>query len=282
MYYAVKIVLLYTNTMVRIRIFFLTLLLLTNISICSYAQNVGAHPTILEYALAAGGNESQIVNLTNGSDKKVQFKIYLNDWNRDSTGGHLYYDASTQARSCARWMTLDKSFVELEPGASTTLSVKMSIPDSAAAVSEMKWAMLFVETVEEQKSNNTKQAQAMIRNLLRIGIHIYQTPPNLTKKEIKAFKLEPVADNPKQYQLLCRNTGDVMLHCKSYLELTLMKDGTKTKLDPVEFPVFPAQKRYIVYDLPANLVKGKYSALAVVDAGEDISLEAVESTIEIK
>lgn len=268
--------------MVRIRLFFLTLLLFTINSICCEAQSVGAHPTMVEFALSPGQNESQVINLSNSSDRKVQIKLYLNDWDRDSSGGHIYYEPNTQPRSCSRWITLDRNFVELEAGQSSTVSVKMSLPDSASASSEMKWAMLFVETVEEQKNADTKKAQAMIRNLLRIGIHIYQTPPNLTKKEIKAYKLEPVADNPKQYRLLCKNTGELMLHCKSYLELTYVKDGTKNKLEPIEFPVFPGQKRYVTYELPANLLKGKYSALAVVDAGEDISLEAVESVIEIK
>jgi len=34
--------------------------------------------------------------------------------------------------------------------------------------------------------------------------------------------------------------------------------------------------------MPKDLPKGKYSALAVLDAGEDVALEAVESEIEIK
>lgn len=266
--------------MVRIRLFLAIGLWVSQLAVC-HAQNVGAHPTVLDFAVAAGQSESQVVNLTNGSGNKMQFKLYLNDWTRDSSGSHEYYDANTQARSCARWVTLDKNFVELEPGASTTATVKLSVPDSASAVSQMKWAMLFVETVEEQKNNDSKKAQAMVRNLLRIGIHIYQTPPNLTKKEIKVYKLEPVPGNSKQYRLFCQNTGEIMLQCKSYLELTNVKDGKKTKLDPVEFPVFPDQKRYVIFDLPANLQKGKYSALAAVDAGDDMSLEAVESSIEI-
>jgi len=266
--------------MVRIRLF-LAIVLLSCIPALCRAQNVGAHPTVLEFAVTAGQSESQVIYLTNGSNNKMQFKLYMNDWMRDSSGSHEYYDANTQPRSCARWVTLDKNFVELEPGGSTTATVKMSVPDSPAAVSQMKWAMLFVETVEEQKNNDSKKAQAMVRNLLRIGIHVYQTPPNLTKKEIKVYKLEPVPDNPKQYRLFCQNTGEIMLQCKSYLELTNVKDGKKTKLEPVEFPVFPEQKRYVIFDLPANLQKGKYSALAAVDAGDDMSLEAVESTVEI-
>ena len=72
------------------------------------------------------------------------------------------------------------------------------------------------------------------------------------------------------------------LQFKSYLELASVVDGQKIKLDPIDFPMFPQQKRYVTFELPANIQKGKYSALAVLDGGEDISLEAVEGTIEVK
>jgi hypothetical protein len=46
--------------------------------------------------------------------------------------------------------------------------------------------------------------------------------------------------------------------------------------------MFPSQKRYVTFELPKNISKGKYSVLAVADGGEDMSLEAVESVIEVK
>lgn len=246
------------------------------------AQNLGVYPTALSYSLSKGNSESQVVNITNGSDKKMQFKLYLNDWIRDSIGGHEYYEPNTHPRSCSRWLTLNKNFVELEPGKSAQITIKLTVPDSAGAADEMKWSMLFVETIEENTAQNSKNATAAVQNLLRIGIHIYQTPPSLTDKQIKAFDIKPVAGSDKKYQLLCQNTGNVMLQCKSYLELASMADGQKIKLDPIDFPMFPLQRRYVLFELPANIQKGKYSALAVLDGGEDISLEAVESVIEVK
>src|SRR5205085_2210343 len=82
----------------------------------SFAQNLGIHPTTLEYRLDKGQNESQAIHLTNGSDKKVQFRLFLADWIRDSIGGHAYYRPDTLPQSCSRWVTIDKSFVELESG----------------------------------------------------------------------------------------------------------------------------------------------------------------------
>jgi hypothetical protein len=257
-------------------------LLCLNMAVKVSAQNLGVYPTALSFALAKGNSESQVVNITNGSDKKMQFRLYLNDWIRDTVGGHEYYEPNTISRSCSRWVTLNKNFVELEPGKSTQVTIKLNIPDSAGVADEMKWSMLFVETVEENTAQNSKNATAAVQNLLRIGIHIYQTPPSLTDKQIKAYDIKPVPGQDKKYQLFCQNTGNVMIQCKSYLELASMTDGQKIKLDPIDFPMFPQQKRYVLFELPANIQKGKYSALAVLDGGEDISLEAVESVIEIK
>lgn len=257
------------------------LLLCTNIALKVSAQNLGVYPTALAFSLSKGNSESQVVNITNGSDKKMQFRLYLNDWIRDTVGGHEYYEPNTISRSCSRWVTLNKNFIELEPGKSTQITIKLTIPDSANT-DEMKWSMLFVETVEENTAQASKNATAAVQNLLRIGIHIYQTPPSLTDKQIKAFDLKPMPGQEKKYQLICQNTGNVMIQCKSYLELASVVDGQKIKLDPIDFPMFPQQKRYVTFELPANIQKGKYSALAVLDGGEDISLEAVEGTIEVK
>lgn len=257
-------------------------LLFVGISYSSIGQNLGVHPTTLNFAVANGQSETQVINLSNGSAKKVQFRLYLNDWLRDTVGGHLYYRADTLPRSCAKWISLGSNFIELQPGQSTQLSVKIQLPDAPEETKKMKWAMLFVETVEEANSANNKQAQATVRNLLRVGVHIYQTPPTATERAVKVIDLKPAPDMPNTYQLSCQNTGDVMMECKSYLELASLKDGSKTKLDPIEFPIFPDQRRLITFELPKNLAKGKYSALAVIDGGEDMSLEALESEIEVK
>lgn len=249
----------------------------------SKAQNLGVHPTTLEFKLSGGQTESQAIHLSNSSEKKVQFRLYLNDWLRDTVGGHVYSDPNTLPHSCTRWVTIDKNFVELEPGKSTDVTVKLALPDSAFAASEMRWSMLFIETVEEQKNLGGKGAQAAVKNLLRIGVHIYQSPPGLTEKSVKVYDLKPVPQAPNVFQLLCENTGKVMVDCRSYIEMTSLTDGNqKVKMDAVEFPMFPSQRRYVIFELPKDTPKGKYSALAVLDAGEDVSLEAVEKEIEVK
>jgi hypothetical protein len=255
----------------------------TTANLTTFAQpNLGVYPTILEYHLANGQSESKAIHLTNNSPDTVQFRLYINDWYRDTMGGHAYFRADTLPQSCAKWMTTDKNFIQLETGKSTDVTVKLSLPDDGSATDKMRWAMLFIETVEEKKNIKEKGTQAAVRNVLRIGVHVYQTPPTITEKSIKVIDLTPVPKTTNTYQLLCQNTGKVMVDCKSYLVLNSMADGKETKLEPVEFPMFPEQRRYVVFELPKDFPKGKYSVQGVLDGGEDISLEAVENVIDVK
>lgn len=244
-------------------------------------QNLGVYPTTIDYRLATGQSEAKVINLSNGSANKVQLRVYLNDWIRDSTGGHAYYEPATIERSCAEWMNIDKNFIELQPGESTQLTVQMQVPAGDAKANQMKWAMLFIETIEENVSKTDQNAQATVKNLIRVGVHVYQTPPGATEKSIKVVDLKANPAIPNTYDLVCQNTGDVMIECKAHLELA-SASGEQTKLDFIEFPMFPGQKRYVTFELPKNLPDGKYNAIGILDAGEDLPLEAVESTVEVK
>jgi len=73
-----------------------------------------------------------------------------------------------------------------------------------------------------------------------------------------------------------------MLQCQARLELTNMETGEEIKLERVEFPIFPVANRTIPLAIPLNLKKGRYSALAMLEYHDDMPLEAIEVTIEIK
>lgn len=259
----------------------LSIVFLLMIGSTAKAQNLGVYPTTLSFKLSGGESEAQVINISNGSKKLVQFTLYLNDWIRDTLGGHAYYPPNTIDRSCSRWVSLDKNFIELQPGESTQLTVTLKVPDSADAVNKMSWSMLFIETVQEKKSDDNKAVQATVNNLLRVGVHIYETPPAVSAKAIKVIDLRPIPEVANAYYLFCQNTGDVMMECKAYLELTSLTSGESTKLENVEFPMFPGQKRYVAFEVPKNMPAGDYSVLGVLDGGEDLSLEAVESNIKV-
>src|SRR5687767_13905696 len=158
------------------------------------AQKIGIQPSILEFHVSPGVTESQVIRISNASDAKISFQAYLADWLRDSTGAHHYYKPDTLRRSCASWVRIDKNFIEVEPGKSEELVVRLQAPLDPAMFKQMKWAMLFLQSAEEQDSTDRKNKQfnTKIKELLRVGVHVYQTPPAVTKTSAKAVTLKPV------------------------------------------------------------------------------------------
>lgn len=129
---------------------------------------------------------------------------------------------------------------------------------------------------------SNKQLQTQIKELIRIGVHIYQPPPTIHCHAAKAISLKAVEKEKNTYEFTMQNVGDVMLQSRAHLELTNVETGKEFKLNKTEFPVFPEGTRKVKFTIPDTIPTGKYSALAILDIGEDMPLEAVEKVIEIK
>lgn len=248
------------------------------------AQRINVNPTILSFNTNAGGISTQIITITNLSDTKQAYQLTLGDWVRDSLGGHKYFLPGTIDRSCSKWITFDKSLVEIEPQKSHDVRVTLTAPADPNLVDEMKWSMIFIQNVLEQTGDETKGAKmkATIREVYRIGIHVYENPAVANKKEARAIALEPDAVQKDIYNFSLINTGKTMLECKARLLLTNLANGQEVKLDEMEFPVFPGGKRIVKLQIPPTVPKGKYSMLAILEYDADMPLEAIEKSIEIK
>lgn len=253
-------------------------------SVQAMAQRINVNPTILSFNANAGTTSTQVITIANLSDKKQAYQLSLGDWLRDSVGGHKYFPPGTLDRTCAPWISFDNAVVEIEPQKSRDVRVTMNVPSDPKAVSEMKWAMIFIQNVLEQTGDENKEGKlkATIREVYRIGIHVYQTPINANYKEARAISMQPDKKEKNLYHFTMQNTGKAMLECKVRLVLTSLSDGSETKLEEQEFPVFPGGKRIVQLLIPPTVAKGKYSMLAVLEYDNDMPLEAIETNVEIK
>lgn len=242
-------------------------------------------PVRIDFHLSKGEQALQSIYITNNFNRPMQFKARVSDWIRDSVGGHEYSDPGTTPRSCAQWVTFGNDVVEIQPGKTKDILVKMKMPDNDSAVQSMRWCLVFLESVTENKVYKpSDSSRAHVNTIFRVGIHILQTPPQLeSQKELQMLSFKAVPGDKGHYQILCLNSGETQLECKSYVELSSLATGKKTTLGPIFFPMFPEQRRYVDFKLPPDIEKGKYSILAVADPGEDdASVQASEDVIEIK
>ena len=236
-------------------------------------------PASLKFNLDSGDVETKKIFIVNNMNRKMQFKVYSKDWLRDSVGGHAYFRPDTLPVSCTKWVTFDKDFIEVPPKSKAELNVTLNIPADVSAIDRMRWAMIFVETIEEKAPAVNG---ASITQNMRVGVHLYQSPPQLTKKEMQLISFTAVRDSVNQFKIKCKNTGDLQIESKMYIELSSLKDDFKTTIDGRVFPTFPGQAREFVFIVPDNVPKGKYNAIAAVDAGDDVPLEALQAIIEVK
>lgn len=247
------------------------------------ANTISAQPINNYFTLKAGETQSVNILVSNKMPKKMQFNVYIGDWRRDSTGAHVYSEPGTEERSCAKWITVSPKFLEVDSNSAGTVNVKLQIPDSADAVKEMKWAMVFIETIETAKApENTKEMRSQIVPRTRFGIHVNQTPPSVKQQEIKMIGFTPMAGQKDKFRIIAQNTGEVEMLCKSYIELSSQEDGKKYSVTQIQVPLFPEQKRYFDFQLPPDLPKGKYTMVGVVDPGNDLDIEAAQMMVTVE
>jgi hypothetical protein len=238
-------------------------------------------PAKVGFNLDKGESASQAITIQNTLDDTMRINFSFVDWERDSTGQHKHYYKPGFTHSCQSWVSFDRSYVEVAPGQTEVITVTMKIPDSASAIEEMKWAMLLATPMDNTVMTKGKNYTTGVRKTSSLGIHLYQTPPSITKKEVKMISFTELTD--KSYRITSENTGGLQTSTLYSIELTSLSTGERTKLGPNEAPLFPGQRRVMDFKLPETIAKGKYTAVAIVDVSDDeVALEVAEKEIEVK
>jgi len=245
-------------------------------------NSLTVYPASISFNLDNGSSKSQVVNIKNTTDKTYQLNVLLMDFNRDTLGEHNYLEAGVLPQSCAPWISIDKPFLEMAPGSSEMVTVTLKVPDSLKGVPEMKWTMLLFKTVTEKIAPvPSEKVSLATTQSMAIGVHIYQTPPEITHKEVKMLDFNQLPGG-KAYRIQAKNVGGTQLSCKFSFELTAEATGSKTTLTSKQIPLFPNQLRFVDFQLPTDLAKGHYTILAMIDAEDDsVPIEAVKKEIDI-
>jgi hypothetical protein len=248
--------------------------------------SVSVKPSIITFNAKPGETVVRPLTIINTQSEPLQVQLTLSDWLRDSTGGHIYSPAGTLPHSLSRWIALGQSFVEVPPNSTSVVDVRLTVPDADSATTRMRWAMIFAEYVREASTSasKTNEVKTQIIRKQKIGIHVYFTPANLTKKAFVLTDMKLVTKDKKKYfRLSCKNTGMLAISCGAFLEFTGQDNDAGTiRVEEIAVPLFPDQYRIIDVAVPQTLKKGKYSVLAALDAGEEIPIEAAQDVLVVE
>ncbi|UYQ93209.1 DUF916 domain-containing protein [Chitinophaga horti] len=249
--------------------------------------SVSVAPSRLFYSFPAGQSSTQEIRISNPGKTSMVFSITLADWYRDSLGDKQYSKANTLKHSCASWIELPYSSIVLQAGEERSIPVKLASTRDAGNI--VRNAMIFFTQAEDDESiRSQKKLGASMIIRLEVGVHIYYTPPSLSKKSLEVIDFRDkgvtkLGDSTKHVlEVVLHNTGELMTESMVKLELTNQQTAEEIKLEPQPVPMMPGVKRVIRFGLPATLKPGNYLGVAIVDNGPDIPLRIGELEFDHK
>jgi hypothetical protein len=265
--------------MLRIKFAFCILLFTSTI----FAQDFEVSPVLMSFNANAGEIQSKQINLINHSSKPQKYNLKISDYVLDSEGNKKSVPAGTSKRSCADWITINPSLIELNPNQSATIEALMTVPKDGFST---KWCMIYVEVAKEQTSFEADKTLATgVQIVPRIVILVKQAPKsnNNYKASISGLKeTTKFGDKQRSFEVLVTNLGDNVIDANVNLALADMQTAKEEKFNPVKVTVYPDANRIVKLELPTQLAKGKYALAAILDYGHRQPLGGTQMMLEVK
>lgn len=244
-------------------------------------QGFSVSPSRLVFSGAAGETVSQSITFSNNSPNALSFVNRIQDWDRDSLGSKRYYDGNTKSQSNAKWISLSSNSVEIKPGEARQVTVSLNIPADAKTLTH---SMIFFTQVKERQPAQVKGTSIGINILMEVGVQVYYAPKDLSVGEFEFLAFKDQGDvehnglKMRTLALKIHNNGAINRDATVKFELTNKETGEEIKLPPQIIAMLPDASQWVMMKLPTNL-KGKFLAVALLDAGSSYDLKVAEKEI---
>jgi hypothetical protein len=245
---------------------------------------VAVTPSSLRYNVKPGSAVNKTVKVTNDSKAIFKFHVNFHDYHQDEKGKPIADTTGHYKYGLSRWVNVSPSFFELKPGETKILTVTVEVPNAEEG-SVAAYTIMEIDQVTERgaldPSKTNSQAISMgVIPTIGFGVYLYQNPPNVKNNlvEISKYSFTAATDKVKTSTLDLElvNKGDGIGFCSMYIELTNVQTGVQKKLPVRQFTILPGFTRVFTFPLPADLPKGKYSSVGVMDFGNKEHVEAAE------
>jgi len=246
------------------------------------AQELEVSPVKLSFTTAPGSSQTKQLFLRNKAKTEQNFVFSVGDWLTDENGEVKYFDPGSTSRSCADWVTISPSLITLQPNESVRVNVTMLVPENDNST---KWAVIFVETAEEQTGARAidKDVGMGIKVSARIAVTVFQSPESNTfyKGTLEGLTERLNDNNQHVFETQAINLGDKILNCKVYFTISNLETADEFTSDPIEFSLLPETSRNLKYTYTKDLPKGQYSVAAILDYGFNEKLEGIQMDLTV-
>jgi len=220
--------------------------LLLTITSFVFSQDFEVAPVVLNFTANPGEIQQATVTIRNHANIKQGYTFNFGDFKIDAEGNKKRMPAGTSSRSCANWITVNPSFIELNPNEEREVTVIMTVPKDG---NSSRWGMIYVQASDEQSENPVDK----------------QFPE----------------DSLKTFNVTVTNTGDKIIEANVGLVLANLETAAEQKFPTSMMRVYPGEKRTFTLTLPNNLGSGKHALAAILDYGHGTNLEGTQLLIDL-
>ncbi len=253
-------------------------------SLYTMAQSFEVAPIKLNFTANPGETQTKMISVKNHGNQKASLVLSLKDYLVYKDGDRKILSPGASKNSIAEWITLNPSYLELNPNQAQSVEVTLQAPNDDFT---SKWGILNVTSAKEQTSLAAdKELSAGLNLYGRISVELSYTPRNQTSTRVQISNLRELtqsADSLRKFNVNIDNLGNTMTKCEIYLIASHMKTLKEKKYEPVEITAYPQSTRNVELTLPAHKLKpGNYSLSAILDYGSSQALEGTQITIEVE
>jgi len=265
--------------MLRTRLTFLVFLFTTII----YAQDFEVSPVLMSFNADPGEIQKKQISLINHSSRPQKYTLKVSDYVLDKDGNKKAVALGTSKRSCADWLTINPSFIELNPNQTANLDILMTVPKDGFSA---KWCMIHVEVSKEQTPFEADKSLATgVLIVPRIVVLVKQTPRSNNNYKATIGNLKEVTkqgDKQRNFEVIVSNVGDNIIDANVSLALANMQTTKEEKFSPVKVTVYPDGTRIVKLSIPNTMEKGKYALAAILDYGHRQPLGGTQMMLDVK
>lgn len=255
-------------------------LLLFSLSV--FAQNLNVTPAKINFNLEPGESYETELVIKNTAKTKQKININLGDFTLDADGQSSFSDANSSDLSCAGWISISQTFLELNPNETKKVKVTMKVPANGTTT---RWGMLFIEPAEEQVNvaSADKSLSVGTKVSARVGVPVFQSPrkSGTMKADIKNLK-EVTTDNGREFVAEVLNQGEKIIEGELFTVFSNVQTGEEVEAPVETLTVLPKGTRNFRFSLPKGLPKGQYVLTIVLDYDDDADQEGVKLNVTVK
>ncbi|MCD6555692.1 MAG: hypothetical protein J7K64_00735 [Bacteroidales bacterium] len=258
----------------KINLILTGLILLFSVAVKS--QDFEVAPVKMNFKVDPEESQTKILSIKNHSNFRTSFTISFADFVIDKEGNKQAIERNSSKTSCTEWITPEQTFFDINPNEQVQVKITMLPPVDDYTT---RWALMYIQTVTEKTSFDVDEGMgAGVRLSGRIAVEIYRDPVLQLKSKLKIKDLREInnIDSTNRYFTAdVLNTGKNIAKCKVNFIASDLNTAEEIEFDPIYFNSYPGFLREIKFKLPAALPPGKYSLVALLDYGKNVTIEGI-------